>query len=115
MGYLLYGPPATGKSTMIVAMANLLGYDIYDLKLTTIKNNSKLKTLLINTTDKSIIVVEDIDCSLDLIRKPVKKQGKIRANPIVKKAEEKKEKANGESKVTLSGFLNFVDGILVCL
>ena len=112
MGYLLYGPPATGKSTMIVAMANLLGYDIYDLKLTTIKNNSKLKTLLINTTDKSIIVVvEDIDCSLDLIGKPVKKQGKIRANPIVKKAEDEKEKG----KVTLSGFLNFVDGILVCL
>ena len=102
---------------MIVAMANLLGYDIYDLKLTTIKNNSKLKTLLINTTDKSIIVVvEDIDCLLDLIGKLLKKQGKNRANPIVKKAEEEEEeKANGESKVTLSGFLNFVDGILVCL
>lgn len=25
-GYLLYGPPGTGKSTMIAAMANLLGY-----------------------------------------------------------------------------------------
>lgn len=29
-GYLLYGPPRTGKSTMIAAMANLLDYDLYD-------------------------------------------------------------------------------------
>ncbi|KAJ6296008.1 hypothetical protein OIU77_005912 [Salix suchowensis] len=33
-GYLLYGPPGTGKSSMIAAMANYLGYDIYDLELT---------------------------------------------------------------------------------
>ncbi|GFY91133.1 P-loop containing nucleoside triphosphate hydrolases superfamily protein [Actinidia rufa] len=33
-GYLLYGPPGTGKSSMIAAMANHLGYDIYDLELT---------------------------------------------------------------------------------
>ncbi|KAL3746040.1 hypothetical protein ACJRO7_015051 [Eucalyptus globulus] len=32
--YLLYGPPGTGKSRTIAAMANFLGYDIYDLELT---------------------------------------------------------------------------------
>ncbi|XVF41927.1 hypothetical protein PTKIN_Ptkin01aG0319900 [Pterospermum kingtungense] len=100
-GYLLYGPPGTGKSTMIAAMSNLLGYDIYDLELTTIKNNAELKSLLINTKGKSIIVVEDIDCSLDLTGKR-------------KKKDEEKEQVKagyGASKVTLSGFLNFVDGI----
>ena len=53
--YLLYGPPGTGKSTMIAAMANYLNYvyDIYDLR-----------KLLAETTDKSIVVIEDIDCSL---------------------------------------------------
>ncbi|GKV36196.1 hypothetical protein SLEP1_g44351 [Rubroshorea leprosula] len=65
-GYLLYGPPGTGKSTMIVAMANLLGYDIYDLELTTVKDNTDLKRLLLNIKGKSLIVIEDIDCSLDL-------------------------------------------------
>ncbi|KFK29242.1 hypothetical protein AALP_AA7G107900 [Arabis alpina] len=65
-GYLLYGPPGTGKSTMIAAMANLMNYSIYDLELTSIENNWELKKLLIATKSKSIIVIEDIDCSLDL-------------------------------------------------
>ncbi|MCI04483.1 putative mitochondrial chaperone BCS1-B-like [Trifolium medium] len=65
-GYLLFGPPGTGKSTMIAAMANLLGYDVYDLELTAVKDNTELRKLLIETTSKSIIVIEDIDCSLDL-------------------------------------------------
>ncbi|KAL0428501.1 UNVERIFIED_CONTAM: AAA-ATPase ASD, mitochondrial [Sesamum latifolium] len=65
-GYLLYGPPGTGKSTMIAAMANLLGYDLYDLELTAVKDNTELKKLLIGTSGKAIIVIEDIDCSADL-------------------------------------------------
>ncbi|KAH6831438.1 AAA-ATPase 1 [Perilla frutescens var. hirtella] len=65
-GYLLHGPPGTGKLTMVAAMVNLLKYDVYDLELTTIKNNIGLRKLLINTTSKSIIVIEDIDCSLDV-------------------------------------------------
>ncbi|KAL6325144.1 hypothetical protein AAG906_022989 [Vitis piasezkii] len=65
-GYLLYGPPGTGKSTMIAAMANLLNYDVYDLELTGVKSNTELKKLLMEISSKSIIVIEDIDCSLDL-------------------------------------------------
>ena len=57
-GYLLYGPPGTGKSTMIAAMANHLNYDIYDIELTMVRNNNDLRKLF--------IVIEDIDCSLDL-------------------------------------------------
>lgn len=66
-GYLLYGPPGTGKSSMIAAMANFLNYDVYDLELTSVKDNTDLRKLLINTSSKSIIVIEDIDCSLILL------------------------------------------------
>ncbi|OWM69791.1 AAA-ATPase ASD, mitochondrial-like [Punica granatum] len=114
-GYLLYGPPGTGKSTMIAAMANFMSYDVYDLELTTVKDNSELRKLLIDTSGKSIIVIEDIDCSLDLTgqRKKAKKkkeddkdeEGK---DPAKKMKEEEETK---ESKVTLSGLLNFIDGI----
>ncbi|KAI5084792.1 hypothetical protein GOP47_0000961 [Adiantum capillus-veneris] len=65
-GYLLYGPPGTGKSSLIAAMANLLRYDVYDLELTQVRSNAELRKLLLRTTSKSIIVIEDIDCSLEL-------------------------------------------------
>ncbi|KAE8669066.1 pathoproteinsis-related thaumatin-like protein [Hibiscus syriacus] len=77
-GYLLYGPPGTGKSTMVAAMATFLNYDVYDLELTTVKNNVELRRLLIETSNKSIIVIEDIDCSTDLTgrREAMKKKKK---------------------------------------
>ncbi|KAL3746049.1 hypothetical protein ACJRO7_015060 [Eucalyptus globulus] len=59
--YLLSGLPGTGKSSMIAAMANLLGYDIYILKLTEVHSKSELLNLLMKTSSKSIIVIEDID------------------------------------------------------
>ncbi|KAJ4707534.1 AAA-ATPase [Melia azedarach] len=112
-GYLLYGPPGTGKSTMIAAMANFLNYDVYDLELTTVKNNTELRTLLIDTSSKAIIVIEDIDCSLDLTGQREKKKEKDgdeeEKNPIEKKAKE--EEDSKKSKVTLSGLLNFIDGL----
>ncbi|KAG6469858.1 AAA-ATPase At3g28580-like [Zingiber officinale] len=109
-GYLLYGPPGTGKSTMIACMANFLDYDVYDIELTAIRHNTDLRRLIVNTTGKSIIVIEDIDCSLQLsgARGEARKEKKVK-EPKEKKAKESKEK--GESKVTLSGLLNFIDGL----
>ncbi|OWM69786.1 hypothetical protein CDL15_Pgr025635 [Punica granatum] len=114
-GYLLYGPPGTGKSTMIAAMANFMNYDVYDLELTAVKDNLELRKLLIDTSSKSIIVIEDIDCSLDLTgqRKKEKKKDddedeEGKGDPAKKMKEEEETKA---SKVTLSGLLNFIDGI----
>ncbi|XP_058778739.1 AAA-ATPase ASD, mitochondrial-like [Vicia villosa] len=112
-GYLLFGPPGTGKSTMISAIANFMNYDVYDLELTTIKDNNELKRLLIDTSSKSIIVIEDIDCSLDLTGQRKEKKEKDddenaeKMDPV-KKAEKEEQK---KSKVTLSGLLNFIDGI----
>lgn len=64
-GYLLYGPPGTGKSSLIAAMANYLNFDIYDLELTEIGCNSELRRLLISMANRSILVVEDIDCTIE--------------------------------------------------
>ncbi|TXG54890.1 hypothetical protein EZV62_020146 [Acer yangbiense] len=93
-GYLLYGPPGTGKSTMIAAMANFLNYDIYDLELTIVKNNRELRSLL-NTSSKSLIVIEDIDCSLNLTGQ----------------RQSKSDSESKSSEVTLSGLLNMIDGL----
>ena len=119
-GYLLYGPPGTGKSTMIAAMAKFLDYDVYDLELTAVKDNTELRKLLVGTSNKSIIVIEDIDCSLDLTGQRSKKAaGAASDDEEEKKKKKKKKKKKSEesdakkpsNSVTLSGLLNFIDGI----
>ena len=69
-GYLLYGPPGTGKSSLVAAMANHLKFDIYDLQLTNIHRDSDLRRLLLATANRSILVIEDIDCSIKLPDRP---------------------------------------------
>eukprot|EP01018_Ginkgo_biloba_P005453 Gb_02166 [translate_table: standard] len=110
-GYLLYGPPGTGKSSMIAAMANFLGYDVYDLELTGVKTNAQLRKLLIKTTNKSIIVIEDIDCSLNLSNRA--KKPKPEPSPADNPSAPTSEDENVNS-ITLSGLLNFTDGLWSC-
>ncbi|OMO79119.1 hypothetical protein CCACVL1_13897 [Corchorus capsularis] len=110
-GYLLYGPPGTGKSTMIAAIANFLNYDIYDLELTSVADNTDLRNLLIETSSKSIIVIEDIDCSLDIANQRKKKKEAKEKKTSGMEEEEDQEDDNKNSKITLSGLLNFIDGI----
>ncbi|KAE8680415.1 hypothetical protein F3Y22_tig00111390pilonHSYRG00164 [Hibiscus syriacus] len=84
--YLLYGPSGTGKSSFVAAMARFLNFDVYDIDLSEVSDDSDLKMLLLQTTSKSMIVVEDLDRFL---------MGKCR-------------------DVSLSGILNFIDGIISC-
>ncbi|PQP95180.1 AAA-ATPase [Prunus yedoensis var. nudiflora] len=82
--FLLYGPSGTGKTSFIAAMARFLSYDVYDIDMSKVYDDSDLKMLLLQTTSKSLIVVEDLDRFL---------MDKSRA-------------------VSLSGLLNFMDGIV---
>ncbi|KAK8693649.1 hypothetical protein V6N13_071222 [Hibiscus sabdariffa] len=82
--YLLYGPSGTGKSSFIAAMANFLSYDVYDIDLSRVSDDSDLKFLLLQSTTKSLIVIEDLD------------------RYLVEKS----------TAVTLPGILSFMDGIL---
>ncbi|KAK4417424.1 AAA-ATPase [Sesamum alatum] len=106
-GYLLYGPPGTGKSSLIAAIANYLKFDIYDLELTNVKRDSDLRKLLLRTANRSILVIEDIDCTVELPdRKGPDRKGQS-AGPD----------GHGHShrprdhQFTLSGLLNFIDGL----
>ncbi|RWR82439.1 protein HYPER-SENSITIVITY-RELATED 4-like protein [Cinnamomum micranthum f. kanehirae] len=98
-GYLLYGPPGTGKSSLIAAMANFLKFDVYDLELTDIGCNSDFRKLLLGTANRSIVVIEDIDCTAELGKRR-RRRGGLRSVGTRK-----------DNQVTLSGLLNFVDGL----
>lgn len=91
-GYLLYGPPGTGKSSLIAAIANYLKFDIYDMELSSLRSNSDFRRLLVSATNRSILVIEDIDCTIELENR----DGGAHQS---------------ESQVTLSGLLNFIDGL----
>ncbi|XP_030549076.1 AAA-ATPase At2g46620-like [Rhodamnia argentea] len=84
--YLLHGASGTGKSSFAAALAKFLGYDIYDVDLSRVADDSDLKALLLQTTARSVILVEDLDRFL-----------------------EKKS-----TDVSLSGVLSFMDGIVSC-
>ncbi|KAL6880060.1 hypothetical protein ACP4OV_011625 [Aristida adscensionis] len=107
-GYLLHGPPGTGKSTMIAAIANYLDYDIYDIELTMVQSNNDLRKLFIETTGRSIIVIEDIDCSLDLTGQRIAGCVDVATTTPVPGLNNKRQRG---SLVTLSGLLNFIDGL----
>ncbi|GFY89709.1 P-loop containing nucleoside triphosphate hydrolases superfamily protein [Actinidia rufa] len=89
-GYLLYGPPGTGKSSLIAAMANYLKFDVYDLELTDIRDNSDLRGCWL-AEERVMKMLQS-----DQVRQ-------AQTINIVRK-----EKPN---KVTLSGLLNFIDGL----
>ncbi|PRQ47537.1 putative ATPase, AAA-type, core, AAA-type ATPase domain-containing protein [Rosa chinensis] len=101
-GYLLYGPPGTGKSSLIAAIANYLKFDIYDLELSSMFSNSDLRRVLLSTTNRSIVVIEDIDCSVKINNRETAMSSKT-ATP-----------GYPASKFTLSGLLNFIDGLWSC-
>lgn len=115
-GYLLYGPPGSGKSSLIAAMANYLCYDVYDLELTKVSDNSELRALLIQTTNRSIIVIEDIDCTVDLTadRAAVSSKPGRKRSSSSQPSDHHDQGQDQSGRVTLSGLLNFTDGLWSC-
>ncbi|KAF2312337.1 hypothetical protein GH714_034294 [Hevea brasiliensis] len=98
-GYLLYGPPGTGKSSLIAAMANYLNFDIYDLDLSSISSSVELRKVMLSTTNRSILVVEDIDCNSE-----------VRDRSKIEDEEQLQAKKHAKS-FTLSTLLNCIDGL----
>ncbi|CAA7061458.1 unnamed protein product [Microthlaspi erraticum] len=95
-GYLLYGPHGTGKTSLVAAMAKHLKFDIYDLQLASVKGEADLRRLLLRTKNSSILVVEDIDCFMDL---------PTRLQPM------SHDDSKGTETLTLTGILNCIDGL----
>lgn len=118
-GYLLYGSPGCGKTSLIKAVANALQRDIICLNLSLVNNEDHLEKLFQNVKFESVIVlIEDIDCMTDIVKnRELKKQ--LEEEEAKKKKEKsddgygmnKNNKKSVEQTLTLSGILNFFSGV----
>jgi mitochondrial chaperone BCS1 len=81
---------------------------LYDLELTAVHTNSQLRRLLVSTTPKSVIVIEDIDCALDLSDRKKKNTEEDQGENMMGWPH---NTSHPREALNLSGVLNFVDGL----
>ena len=110
-GYLLHGPPGSGKSSFIQALAGSLGYDICLLNLSERGlTDDKLNHLMSNAPERSFILIEDVDAAFNK-RVQTSEDGYAIANIIRPSDAQKLYLLRYQSSVTFSGFLNALDGV----
>lgn len=91
-GYLLYGPPGSGKTSFIQSLAGELDYDICLLNLSELNlTDDRLNYIINHIPGRSILLLEDIDAAFN--------------------QRQQTDETGYSSKLTFSGLLNALDGV----
>ena len=88
-GYLLFGPPGTGKTSLVTALASDLKLNVCTFSLASPNiTDERIGNLLASVPPRSVILIEDIDSFF-----------------------RQREKVDQGVKLSYSGFLNALDGV----
>jgi hypothetical protein len=87
-GYILYGEPGSGKTSIVKAVANHFKMDLWYLPMGDIKTDTDLLNLIFKVGPRSILLLEDLDVFASATKR----------NDV-------------NAKATLSGLLNALDGV----
>ncbi|KAJ8124100.1 hypothetical protein ONZ43_g105 [Nemania bipapillata] len=93
-GYLFFGPPGTGKSSLSTAIAGEFGLDLYEVKIPCVASDQDLEQMFQEIPPQCIVLLEDVD-----------------AIWTDRDSEKDESQATAKSSCTLSGLLNVLDGV----
>lgn len=102
-GYLLFGPPGTGKSTFALVLASELAAPLYKLNPSEV-SDSGLARLLRTMPPRSVLLIEDIDAAVTETPRRLETGGEPTPGPEM-------GSTVAMFGVTLAGLLNALDGV----
>ncbi|KAF7863124.1 hypothetical protein EAF04_007207 [Stromatinia cepivora] len=122
-GYLLHGPPGTGKSSLSFAIAGYFKLKIYIVSLNSgSMNEDTLSTLFAELPKQCVVLLEDVDTAGlthtrdednedDDYEEFAPKSPLTKATKTLEAMAKKNSNKEGSGKISLSALLNVIDGV----